>query len=200
MEFVKFSFSRLGRDFFERPAEEVAPELLGTYIVHGDRVGKIVETEAYVGEHDLACHAAKGRTKRTEVMYGPGGFSYIYFIYGMHWLFNVVTLGQGSAAAVLIRAVEPVSGEVGPTNGPAKWTREFSLTGKESGVDLVTSGELKILRDPGQPELDIAVTPRINVAYARDWAAAPLRYLIAGNPFVSGPKALSSSLPNKNRT
>jgi DNA-3-methyladenine glycosylase len=185
MEFVKSKLIRLERPFFERPAELVARELLGTYLTVGETTGKIVETEAYVGEHDLAAHSSKGRTPRTEVMFGPGGHAYVYFIYGMHWLFNVVTGEQGSAAAVLLRALEPVGEVSGPTDGPAKFTKVFLLTGEDSGVDLVTSSRI-FLSAPDVPEnFNVTVTPRINVAYAGEWAHAPLRFYITGNPYVS---------------
>src|SRR4051812_5363563 len=103
---------KLPRSFYERDAALVAPDLLGKILVH--RVNRkllrarIVETEAYVGEHDLACHAAKGRTKRTEIMYGPPGHAYIYFIYGMYDMLNIVCAKEGNAQAVLIRAAEPL--------------------------------------------------------------------------------------------
>src|ERR1700742_64545 len=111
---VRGRTGKLGRDFFEREAGTVARGLIGKVMVHrihGKELrSRIVETEAYVGEHDLACHAAKGRTKRTEVMYGEGGHAYVYFIYGMHEMFNVVTGLPGNAQAVLVRAAEALSG------------------------------------------------------------------------------------------
>ena len=100
--------------FFARDTEVVARELLGcvleSHSPEGGTSGLIVETEAYIGEHDLACHAAAGRTKRTEPLYGPPGMSYVYFIYGVHWCFNVVTRDTGSPSAVLVRAIEPLAG------------------------------------------------------------------------------------------
>src|SRR5437879_9811505 len=119
-------FKKLGRAFYERPAIDIARDLLGKILVH--RVGKrtlrarIVETEAYVGEHDLACHASKGRTKRTEVMFGPAGHAYVYFIYGMYDMLNIVCAHEGNAQAVLVRAAEAINFEA-DLSGPGKLCR-----------------------------------------------------------------------------
>src|SRR5215831_20648809 len=114
---------KLRRAFYDRDTIAVAQDLLGKYLVHAsrgvERVGKIVEVEAYLGPHDLAAHSSKGRTKRTEVMFGPPGHAYVYMVYGMHFCMNVVTEREGHASAVLLRALEPVKNIRGRTQGPA---------------------------------------------------------------------------------
>ncbi|NVJ25239.1 DNA-3-methyladenine glycosylase, partial [Myxococcus sp. AM011] len=137
----------LPTSFYARPALVVARDLLGTLLVVVDaagqrRVGRIVETEAYIGEHDLACHAAKGLTPRTEVMFGPPGRAYMYLIYGMHHCFNVVTDAPGVAAAVLVRAVEPVEGLAAKerTDGPGKLCKALGLTLLHNRVELSSPG------------------------------------------------------------
>ena len=140
--------SRLPRSFFDRSTLDVARDLLGSCLVNrsdGERVsGIIVETEAYIGEEDDACHARAGRTQRTGVMYGPPGFAYVYLNYGLHWMFNIVSESCGFPAAVLIRAVKPVDGldriasrrKMRPerewTNGPGKLTQGFGIFGLRS--------------------------------------------------------------------
>ncbi|HYX91264.1 MAG TPA: DNA-3-methyladenine glycosylase, partial [Myxococcaceae bacterium] len=125
---------RLLRDFYDRSALIVARELLGKILVYADngirRAGRIVETEAYVGEHDLACHASKGRTARTDVLFGPPGHAYVYLIYGMYHCFNVVTLPEGVAAAVLVRGLEPAEGLPSHPrlDGPGKLCRAMGIT------------------------------------------------------------------------
>src|SRR5918992_1304492 len=123
---------KLPRSFYEQSTIVVAKQLLGKYLVRkhpeGVTIGRIVETEAYVGPHDLACHAAKGRTARTEVMFGPGGHAYVYLVYGLHHCFNVVTGPAGEPAAVLVRALEPVSGLHLPADGPGKLCRAMGIT------------------------------------------------------------------------
>lgn len=143
---------RIPRTFFRRPTVQVARELLGARLVHvvqGHRLaGIVVETEAYIGEEDQACHARAGRTPRTQVMYGPPGHGYVYFNYGMHWLFNVVTETEGFPAAVLVRALLPVEGltwmarqRTGRpmrqwTDGPAKVCQALGIAGQYHGYDL----------------------------------------------------------------
>jgi DNA-3-methyladenine glycosylase len=180
----------LSRAFYERTALRVARDLLGKVLVHDGRTGRraarIVETEAYIGEHDLACHAAKGRTARTEVLFGPAGHAYVYFVYGMHFLFNVVTGREGVAAAVLVRGVEPLQG-VPPgvrTDGPARLTRALRIGPAENGADLTTSA-LAIHDGPPLPRGRVRRGPRVGVDYAGAWAERPFRFWVDGSPGVS---------------
>ena len=155
--------------------------------------GRIVETEAYLGPHDPACHAAAGLTARTRTLHGPPGTAYVYFIYGMHWCFNAVTREQGHGSAVLIRAVEPLSGlelmrrrrgmdgEVSLTSGPARLCDAFAITREHDGVRL-DRGPLRILQGIEVPDEDVVITPRIGIRKAADW---PLRFYERGNRFVS---------------
>lgn len=178
--------------FYARETELVARELLGAVLectVGGARCrGRIVETEAYTGEEDLACHAAAGRTARTEVLYGPPGRAYVYFIYGMHWCVNAVTRAAGLPSAVLIRAVEPLEGidamrrrrhgrpDRELTNGPAKLCEAFGITGPRfHGVSLISS-PLRILAGESIPDREVEVTPRIGISKA---TAEPLRWIVS---------------------
>ena len=133
--------ARLPRSFYDRDTIDVARDLLGKRLVHRvggvERVGRIVETEAYLGPHDLAAHSARGLTPRTRVMFGPPGHAYVYFVYGMHWCVNVVTQAEGTASAVLLRALEPVKNVEGRTNGPALLCRAMGIDGRLNGHDLV---------------------------------------------------------------
>jgi DNA-3-methyladenine glycosylase len=176
--------------FYARPALTVARELLGAHLVLEEgrlrRVGRIVETEAYIGEHDLACHAAKGLTPRTEVLFGPPGRAYVYLIYGMHHCFNVVTEAPGVAAAVLVRAVEPVEGlpTGARTDGPGRLCRAFGITLAHNRLDLQASS-LYIGRGEPVPEAQVARGPRIGVEYAGAWAAEPFRLWVKDSRHVS---------------
>ncbi len=193
----------LSRDFFARSTRTVARRLLGCRLVRkfeGMRLsGIIVEAEAYIGERDLACHARAGRTPRTEVMYGPAGFSYIYFTYGMHWMLNVVTEAQGFPAAVLIRAVQPIEGiEVMQRlrkgkavavlcNGPARLTQAFAIGRHQNGLDLCQQLS-EIWIEPGMDlsRIQVLTTPRIGLGGTPEpWLSKPWRYLVRNNPFVS---------------
>jgi DNA-3-methyladenine glycosylase len=181
---------KLPRGFYDRDTQLVARELLGQWIVHqtGGRrlVGRIVETEAYLGEHDLAAHSSKGRTARTEVMFGPPGHAYVYFIYGMHHCVNVVTEREGRAAAVLLRAVEPVENLTGRTSGPGLLCRALEIDRRLNGHDLL--GDELFLAAPERGEaISVVRRSRIGVDYARHWARRLLRFYIKGNPFVSRP-------------
>lgn len=177
------------REFYLRPTVDVARDLLGRYLVlerpdEPARIGRIVETEAYLGEHDLACHSARGRTARTAPMFEEGGHAYVYLVYGMYWCLNVVTEEVGHPCAVLLRAVEPIAGLNGSSDGPGKLCRAFGLDGSWNRADLVAS-PLHITC--GQPieAATIGVSPRIGVAYAGPWAAEPLRFYDATSPYVS---------------
>lgn len=183
--------------FYARDAETVARKLLGKTLVVKQsgvehRAGlrrapprrvRIVETEAYVGEHDLACHASKGRTKRTEVMFGPAGHAYVYLIYGMYDMLNIVTGDDGVAQAVLIRAAEPLTKGIEKTDGPGKLTRALDITtSRHNGLSLVKP---PLFLEDGEPPTRIAVTPRIGVDYAGEWKDAPLRFVDAKSEWVS---------------
>ena len=181
--------ARLPLAFYERPALVVAPQLLGKVLVASGepaRRGRIVEVEAYIGEHDLACHAAKGRTPRTEVLFGPPGRAYVYLIYGMHHCFNVVTDPDGVAAAVLVRALEPLSGlpPDARTDGPGRLCRTMGLTLAHNRADL-RSDTVHIEDAPLVPGGQIVRGPRIGVDYSGPWADKPYRFWVRGNPFVS---------------
>jgi DNA-3-methyladenine glycosylase len=192
---MKLQGKKLKRGFYLRPTLDVARELPGLTIVYhhpnGIMAADIVETEAYIGETDPACHAAVGRTERNDVMYGPDGHGYIYFIYGMYHCFNIVTEKTGFPAAVLIRGVEPVSGKElmaanSPpgtkilTNGPGKFCRAFGLTRAQNGIDLTGSTLYLIDRDDKRPELK--VSRRIGIKKGAD---KPWRFSVIGSRYVS---------------
>jgi DNA-3-methyladenine glycosylase len=188
----------LPRAFYERETEIVAREMLGAMLEcetdDGIASGIIVETEAYLGEHDLACHAVAGRTARTEALYGPPGTSYVYFIYGMYWCFNAVTRAEGLPSAVLVRAIEPLDGvalmhkrrprvknAVDLTNGPGKLCTALGIVGSMSGKGLQRK-PLVIRAGESVPDRDVEVTTRIGITRSADW---PLRWIVKGNRFVS---------------
>lgn len=178
---------KLERDFYARPAEVVARDLLGKVIVrhiHRRQLrARIVETEAYVGEHDLASHSSKGRTRRTEVMFGPPGIAYVYLIYGMHDMFNIVCAPEGDAQAVLIRAAEPVAGIDGSLSGPGRLARGMKISRRDNGIDL-TGDRLFLVDDGGRPA-KVVRTPRIGVDYAGAWKDEMLRFIDATSQAVS---------------
>ena len=166
-----------GRDFFDRPADRVARELLGAWLVVRGADGRlqrhvVFETEAYLGGHDLACHGSKGMTKRNAVMFGPAGQWYVYLCYGMHWMLNVVTGAEGVPAAVLIRGAGEFTGSGRVTKGLGI-DQPFNglAAGRKAGLWLEPSG-IEI------PRRWIARTPRIGVGYAGVWAEKPLRYVV----------------------
>ena len=189
------SVAKLGIEIYERDAITLARALLGTHLVHRSdgqlRAGRIVETEAYVGPHDLACHAAKGLTSRTRVMFGPPGFSYVYLIYGRYHCFNVVCERDGYAAAVLVRALEPDRGVAASTKGPGLLCDALGITRAHNGIDL--TGDLLWIEDRGTPAVEIVATPRIGVDYAGEWAAKPLRFVDAASAWLS--RRLTPSVP-----
>jgi DNA-3-methyladenine glycosylase len=181
---------RLPRSFYQRDTTLVARELLGSYLVHWvdgvEKVGRIVEVEAYLGPQDLAAHSSKGLTRRTRILFGAPGHAYVYFVYGMHWCMNLVTEPEGHACAVLLRAVEPVLNLVGRTQGPALLCRALEIDSRLNGHDM-TSDDFYVAALPGEADRDIIARPRIGVAYAGAWAELPLRFYLKGNTFVSRP-------------
>ncbi len=188
----------LPASFYARPTREVARRLLGHILVREARgrptAGRIVETEAYVGPDDPACHGYRARrTRRNASLFGAPGTAYVYFTYGMHWCLNAVTEATGFPAAVLIRALEPLAGletmrrrrrgvpDHELCSGPAKLCEALSVTGRDDGVPL-TGGRLRIVHNRSQQRFAIIVTPRIGITRAADW---PLRFLIKDSPWVS---------------
>ena len=149
--------NRLDYDFFHRSCPEVAKDLVGKVLVHKDRHLRISETECYCGENDTACHASKGRTKRTEVMYMEAGTVYIYLCYGMHWMLNIVTGEKEQPEAVLIRACTEAA-------GPGKLTKRLGITGQQNRCSVVTSEDLWIGDDGFQCEIEL--DKRVGIGYA----------------------------------
>lgn len=184
--------SRLPRAWYRRSAVATARGLIGCLLVHeapggGDaRVSRIVETEAYCGPRDLACHARAGLTKRTRTLLGEEGHAYVFFIYGMHDCFNVTCRGAGSGNAVLVRAGEPVSGfaDGARLDGPGRFARAMGITRALDGEDL-TADRLYVCARAKRPR--IAVTARVGVAYAGEWADKPWRFYDARSGSVSKP-------------
>ncbi|MDB5196245.1 MAG: 3-methyladenine glycosylase [Flaviaesturariibacter sp.] len=195
---------KLPLSFYLRPdVVQIAKELVGKVLVtdwgKGRTSGRIVETEAYNGIMDKASHASKGRTKRTEVMFGNGGVAYVYLCYGIHQMFNIVTNVNGEPNAILIRAVEPLEGidimlertakrtfDATLTRGPGNVGKAFGFHTSQCGLSL-TSDELFIADDGfGLPEAALGIAPRIGVDYAGEDALLPYRFFLKGNRFVSG--------------
>ena len=181
---------RLPRSFYDRDTTVVARELLGKLLVRVERgverIGKIVETEAYLGPHDLAAHSARGLTERTRVMFGPPGHAYVYFIYGMYYCMNVVTEREGHASAVLLRALEPVKNLDGRTRGPGLLCRAMHIGRRLNAHDLLSDDFF--IAAPSKAEAFVIIKrPRVGVDYARHWAKRHLRFYIKGNPFISRP-------------
>jgi len=181
---------KLPRSFYDRDTKLVARELLGQWLVHhigGSRhIGRIVETEAYVGEQDLAAHSSKGLTARTKTMFGPPGHAYVYFIYGMYHCMNVVTEREGHASAVLLRAVEPVENLAGRTCGPGLLCRAMQIDRRLNGHDLL-SDDFFLAAPVTAEAITVIKRPRIGVDYAKHWSKRLLRFYIKDNLFVSRP-------------
>ena len=199
--------SPLPREFYDRDPRRVSRELLGKVLVRREgrrvRTARIVEVEAYLGVDDPAAHSFSGRTPRNAVLFGPPGYAYVYFIYGNHYCLNVSCLPDGVAGGVLFRALEPLAGidemararSVGIdstrdlrklTSGPGRLAEAFSITReRDNGKDLTSARSDLFIADDGYRVRRILTTPRIGITKA---AERPLRYVIAGNEFVSGPK------------
>jgi len=194
--------ARLGREWFARDAIVISRALLGCFLVHegvpeggregadardnGLRVSRIVETEAYRGPEDLACHARAGLTRRTRSLLGEEGHAYVFLVYGMHECFNVTCAGIGRGHAVLVRAGEPTFGfEAGARlDGPGRFAREMGISRRMDGSDL-TAPPLYVCGRRGRPR--VAVTARVGVAYSGDWADRPWRFYDAASAHVSRP-------------
>jgi DNA-3-methyladenine glycosylase len=181
--------AKLPASFYRRPALELARDLLGTILVrHCDGQtlrARIVETEAYVGPHDLACHASRGRTKRTEIMFGPGGHAYVYLIYGIHEMFNIVSGEANDPQAVLIRAAEPLDGWHADLAGPGKLARALHITRELNGEAL--TGDALFLQADSSYKPTIVQTVRVGVDYAKEWKDVELRFLDAKSFALSKP-------------
>jgi len=179
---------KLPRSFYARATLLVARELLGMHLVHtgpeGRRAGRIVETEAYKGPHDLAAHSSRGRTQRTDVMFGPPGHAYVYLIYGFWNCLNVVTAAEGTPHAVLLRALEPVEGLDKTTHGPGLLCRAMGIDRTLNRADLL-GPSLWIEKPAGYRPPRVGRSARIGVDYAGDWAAKPWRFFDRDSPYVS---------------
>jgi DNA-3-methyladenine glycosylase len=194
----------LGVGFYQRDAREVAPELLNKLLVVGSRSGRIVEVEAYAGSEDPGSHAHRGLTKRNAVMFGPPGHLYVYFTYGMHWCANAVCSPAGSATAVLLRALEPVSGldemrglrsrgqkhplaDRDLCRGPARLCQALGIDGRANGVNLMTGdGGVRMVDDGTPPPATPVVTLRIGLTAGAD---LPWRFVVPGSRYASGPSS-----------
>lgn len=192
---------KVTRDFYARDTLTVARELIGMHLIHLDgavrRVGRIVETEAYQGPEDLAAHSSRGRTARTEVMFGPPGHAYVYFIYGFWHCLNVVTAMAGVPHAVLLRALEPVAGIDDKTWGPGLLCRALRIDKRLNGADLCGE-ELWLERPRGRDSrrpVRIASAERIGVDYAGEWARRPWRFYDADSRYVSTVSARLRGVP-----
>jgi DNA-3-methyladenine glycosylase len=188
----------LDREFYRRSPLEVAPDLLGKVLVSGERAGRIVEVEAYLGGIDPAAHTYRGRTARNDVMYGPPGLLYVYFTYGMHWCANAVCGEEDEGVAVLVRALEPLQGveemrldrpaartDRDLCRGPARLCQALGITGVHNGIDLVTAeAGITIVDDGTPPPADPVRTTRVGITQGAD---SPWRWYVRGSRYVSRP-------------
>jgi DNA-3-methyladenine glycosylase len=187
----------VSRNFYLDPPDLVAQKLLGKLLVRGEMAGRIVEVEAYFGEADAAAHAFAGKTARNAVLFGPPGYAYVYFIYGMYFCLNVSCERDGRGAGVLFRALEPIAGleamarnrgldatrVAALTSGPGRLCQAFGVTrDRDNGADFTSPKSDLQIRDDGFLASDVLVTPRIGIS--KD-AERPARFLLADNPFVS---------------
>lgn len=179
---------KLPRDFYNRNTLDVARDLLGKLLVKHDgpitRIGKITEVEAYLGPHDLAAHTSRGITPRTQVMFGPPGYAYVYLIYGMHHCMNVVADTDGHGAAVLLRALEPIDNLDENTRGPGRLCKAMGINLTHYGHDLC-SDDFYITQPTTTKRIHIIERPRVGVDYAGEWAQKLLRFYIDGNAYIS---------------
>jgi DNA-3-methyladenine glycosylase len=198
---LELALKPLPLDFYRRDALVLARALIGSFLVKSGKVARIVETEAYRGPRDLACHARFGETKRTRALLGPPGHAYVFLVYGMHECFNVVGNEKGCGHAVLVRAVEPIGAGAWSGSdtidacaaGPGLVTRAMKITRADDGVDL-TRGDLFIAARAKRPAR-IAITARVGVAYAKHWADKPYRFYDASSPCVSRPSKSAIGRP-----
>ncbi|WP_328295739.1 DNA-3-methyladenine glycosylase [Kineococcus sp. NBC_00420] len=191
---------RLPREFYDRAVTEVARDLLGCVVRHATPAGvvgvRLSEVEAYAGESDPGSHAFRGRTPRTQVMFGPPGHAYVYFSYGMHWCMNLVCAGEGTASAVLLRGGEVVEGlelarsrrvsakrDVDLARGPARLTQALGVDRAQNGLDVSSPGELEVLRGAAVDDVDVVWGPRVGVAGAG--APTPWRVSLSNDRTVS---------------
>jgi DNA-3-methyladenine glycosylase len=204
LEVLRAELVPLPRSFYARDVVAVARDLIGAHIVRlidgRPLIARVVECEAYRSAGDAASHAHRGRTARNRPMFGPPGHAYVYFIYGMHWMFNVVAHPPGEAGAVLIRAAEPSVGtavmqqqrgaragarDADLTNGPAKLAQALAITGALNDADLAADGELILTAGRRPPDTELMCGPRMRVPGDEEAKARPWRFWIHGNAFVS---------------
>ncbi len=201
----------LSKSFYSRPTIQVAKDLLGQLLVHetpqGKTIGRIVEVEAYLPKNDPGCHAFRGMTPRNEVIFGPAGYSYVYFCYGNHFLFNVVTEKEGVPGAVLVRALEPVKGvdlmakrrghftetDFGLTNGPGKLTQASGINRTHNKIPL---WQKPIYLQKAKRDKPIGVTTRIGIT---EGSELPLRFYLKGSRFLSVKPGLDRPSPGKKK-